>query len=214
MVRPRDGDSAVTYNQIVDAAQRVLCTDGPAKLSFRRVATEAEVAIGTVTYYFDDRAGLVEACMDGYYEELERLTKPLAAEFAQASEPARVIVRAAEQLTRFAFDHRGAVRLRLLSNAELGEVAPRRRTHFAAPILSVVIATASQMLGMDPDDARLTTYSINYAVMRYAAMSDAELCETTAAADTEAARELVVRHIRRMVERAMVPVVPCEGARG
>lgn len=47
--------------EIIDAALRIIGTDGIQGVSMRAVAAEASVPLGTVTYYFGDKEELIEA---------------------------------------------------------------------------------------------------------------------------------------------------------
>ncbi len=203
MARPKDSDSAATYDAILRAAQRVVADHGLGAMSFRRVAKEADLAIGTVTYYFADRAELIEACLTDYYDALERLALPFVARLAQGGEPAHAIVEeGVAAIARHAFDHRGAVRLRLLANAEGGELSPTHRKRFATPLLAKVSPFLAK-LTRDPIEARLCIQSVNYAVTRYAAMTDAELTEATGCDDAVQARERAITHVVRLALRVL-----------
>lgn len=59
--RPRD--PAGRRQAIVEAAGRVIARRGLGELTHRRVATEADVPVGSTTYYFSDLGALREAAL-------------------------------------------------------------------------------------------------------------------------------------------------------
>jgi DNA-binding transcriptional regulator YbjK len=59
--RPRD--PAGRRQAIIEAAVRVIARQGLGKLTHRRVAAEAEVPVGSTTYYFRDLGALREAAL-------------------------------------------------------------------------------------------------------------------------------------------------------
>jgi TetR/AcrR family transcriptional regulator, regulator of biofilm formation and stress response len=59
--RPRD--PAGRRQAIVEAASRVIARQGLGELTHRRVAAEADVPVGSTTYYFSDLAALREAAL-------------------------------------------------------------------------------------------------------------------------------------------------------
>ncbi|BBX72701.1 DNA-binding transcriptional regulator [Mycobacterium shinjukuense] len=59
--RPRD--PAGRRQAIVEAAGRVIAREGLGKLTHRRVAAEANVPVGSTTYYFNDLGALREAAL-------------------------------------------------------------------------------------------------------------------------------------------------------
>jgi len=54
---------AKTLVQILEAAQRVFIRDGYAGLSLRKVADEAGVALGNVSYYFNSKRALIDMAL-------------------------------------------------------------------------------------------------------------------------------------------------------
>ncbi len=59
----RSQKAAATIAHILAAAHRVFIRDGHAGLSLRKVADEADVAVGNVSYYFDTKRALIEALL-------------------------------------------------------------------------------------------------------------------------------------------------------
>ncbi|GAB4526697.1 MAG: hypothetical protein Kow00133_15590 [Amphiplicatus sp.] len=59
----RSAKGAQTIAAILGAARKVFIRDGHAKLSLRKVAEEAGVALGNVTYYFPAKRDLLEAML-------------------------------------------------------------------------------------------------------------------------------------------------------
>lgn len=79
--RPRAsaGDAKAVIGRILDSAEIVLRRHGYAGFSTRRVAQEAEIALGNLTYHFPNKSGLVRALIDRlmskYFAQLERALK-------------------------------------------------------------------------------------------------------------------------------------------
>jgi AcrR family transcriptional regulator len=68
---PGKGHDA-TRQAIVETACEVVAAQGVEALTFRRVATAAEVSHGRVQHYFPDRAALVRAAFDAVQERTRR----------------------------------------------------------------------------------------------------------------------------------------------
>ncbi|WP_156722153.1 TetR/AcrR family transcriptional regulator [Streptomyces apocyni] len=86
--RPERADAARNRRKILDAAARVLTTQGAASLSLDAVAKEAGVGVGTVYRRFENRARLV-------YELIDENETRFQAEFAtHADAPPRERLRA------------------------------------------------------------------------------------------------------------------------
>ena len=138
MARPVDADSARTYDTIVSAAREAMFAgeDAQIDVSMRKVAELAEVSSGTLSYYFPNKVDLLEACLDAYYERLSALTAELMAEVATARDaPATFIRAAARRLYRFARSERRELSLRVATNAQRGELHPRRQVHVLGPFV-------------------------------------------------------------------------------
>ncbi len=63
------------------------------------------------------------------------------------------------------------------------------------PTLKLAAATLAQALKVEPLQARLTALTFNYAVARYAILSDEEVAALVGIADPDAARKAVRTHI-------------------
>lgn len=59
----RSPKAAGTITEILAAGRRVFLRDGHAGLSLRKVAEEADVAVGNVSYYFETKRALIEAVL-------------------------------------------------------------------------------------------------------------------------------------------------------
>ena len=67
-------DGRKTLEVILDAAVRVVGTQGSGSITFRSVATAAGVSLGSMTYYFSDREDLLRRTMEfAMGREYERL---------------------------------------------------------------------------------------------------------------------------------------------
>ncbi len=70
---PRQGNALgkASRAQIVEAAERLLRTDGYHTLSTRKVAEACGISVGNLTYHFPNKAQLVEALISGVFERYE-----------------------------------------------------------------------------------------------------------------------------------------------
>lgn len=88
----------VTRQAILRATLTLLADEGAAALSNRRIAAEADVSLGSLTYHFPSQAVLLrESLMLYVEEEVERLEAVAAALRARNTSPAEVVA-AAEKL--------------------------------------------------------------------------------------------------------------------
>lgn len=92
--KPARRDPAARRTAILDAAQRVIARDGVARTSHRAIAHEADVPLGSTTYYFPSLNALVEdalaLCTTRMTEELSAWTDELRDDRDLASGIARV----------------------------------------------------------------------------------------------------------------------------
>ncbi|MFB4282253.1 MULTISPECIES: TetR/AcrR family transcriptional regulator [unclassified Nonomuraea] len=70
MARPRKRDHQELRHELVDAAGRLLASEGPAALTTRRVAQQAGVSTMAVYQLFGDKAGLVREMFLAGFERL------------------------------------------------------------------------------------------------------------------------------------------------
>jgi TetR/AcrR family transcriptional regulator, cholesterol catabolism regulator len=63
LARAKTADRPDRRAQIIDGVLRLLANSGIAGVSMRAVAREAEVALGLVHYYFDDKTALIAASL-------------------------------------------------------------------------------------------------------------------------------------------------------
>ena len=73
-----------TAQRILDAARRLFIEEGHGKLTMRRVAKEAGMAPGNLSYYYPSKADLLadllQYVIDGYISQFERLRAQAAAD--------------------------------------------------------------------------------------------------------------------------------------
>lgn len=55
--------------QLLDCARRIGCTEGASAISIRRLAKEANIAVGTVYQYFDSKRELLLALIEEYWAD-------------------------------------------------------------------------------------------------------------------------------------------------
>lgn len=171
MSRPKDADSAQTYERIVAAARSRLEERGIDALTMRLVARDAQVSTGTLTYYFEDRDALLEACFSEVYRALTRVANDCLARLGQ--EPAIDIAeRGTKEIWAIARQHRELARARLLSNMQRGTISVARMRRNLLPALDYAEKIFPHLA---PAQARLGVHSLTLTVLRYAVASEEEL---------------------------------------
>ncbi|MET9831178.1 TetR/AcrR family transcriptional regulator [Streptomyces sp. NPDC006385] len=68
---PRQARSRARLARVLEAAERVLVSEGVQALTTTRVAAEANVSIGSLYQYLPDRDAIVDALAAGYFARLE-----------------------------------------------------------------------------------------------------------------------------------------------
>lgn len=207
MARPKDADSAQTYDAIVTRALEVLDeSDDPRSITLREVARRSEMSLGTIHYYFPTKDALLEACLDGYYQRLRELGQTLIARAAvDAPKDSRALVElATREFYRFSRKERGSVRLRLVTNAMSGELSPARQHEFLGTIIRSAADVLAPFVGVEGVRLRLVIQSMSYLVAHMATLTDAEMLALTDL-EGEAGRSAVEDHVVSTAWRMVRP---------
>lgn len=193
-MRPKNADSAETWDRIVVAARRQLTDDeaGGLDVSVRNVATEADVSLGTIHYYFPTKDALLEACLDAYYDDLGKLAASLMlALHGTTRDTARATIdESIRSIYRFAVSERQRLKLRASTNAARGMLHPDRHAHVRGPYLDSFTPIIAQLTGAAPQHVRMTFQTLTFAVMQYVLLCDAEIAQITGASGSEGRRRV------------------------
>ncbi|MGA9277322.1 TetR/AcrR family transcriptional regulator [Ilumatobacter sp.] len=139
-------------NHILDAVMAVLARDGIAATSMRAVARQADVALGLMNYYFDNKTSLIAAALRRLGDEDARIVVPDFGLDAEAR--LRFALRRATD-TEFLTTDYLALRLQLWSLASVdpvfAEINHQAQTRYRDG-LAVLIAAARP--DVDPDEVR------------------------------------------------------------
>ncbi|MEM9187733.1 MAG: TetR family transcriptional regulator [Myxococcota bacterium] len=202
MARPKDADSAATFDSIIVAALEVLAeADSPSKLSVRKVAARAEVSLGTIQYYFPTKDSLLEACLDGYYERLALLgQKIVAGATSPAADKAAYIEASVRELYRFVRRERVAVGLRMATNTTKGQLHPQRQAEFMGSAIQAAATALTPFVDIEELDVRLSIQAMASILVRMALMSDTEIQHLTDL-DGEEARNAIEDYVVRAAKR-------------
>ena len=73
MVGTRRAQGAQKRQRLVEGARRMIYHQGVERTTLADVATEANVAVGNIFYYFKTKDELVDAIVEGYSEERDEL---------------------------------------------------------------------------------------------------------------------------------------------
>jgi len=78
--RPQQARSRARVQRLLEAADKVLATEGYAALTVRRIAEEAEVPVGTIYQFFADKSAVVDALARSYIGEFDAMIELLVAD--------------------------------------------------------------------------------------------------------------------------------------
>jgi len=81
--QPKQGRSQERVHQILDAAEEVFIALGYEQTTTRAIASRAEVPIGSLYQFFPDKAAIVRALADRYFEQEYRMFLQLHTELAE-----------------------------------------------------------------------------------------------------------------------------------
>lgn len=193
MARPKNSDSNVVIDRVVACAHKIVMDEGETAVTLRRVAKDANVALGTVTYYFPNRRSLLEACMDGPYDWLRGIFEACVAEIIGGKPVNEVNEMFIRRLYRETIKYVGLIRLRMHSSMQLGQLPERRLKKELLPALDAVEMTLGRLT--NPLHARLATHSIELLVTRYGVHTDEERMAITKIDTAEAASTAVENHL-------------------
>lgn len=134
--------------RIVDAAVRLLETQGPKGFGQVRVAREAGVAQGHLTYYFPRKSDLATAVVERLQADARRELEPLLARAAAADEDALHELFFAQVKKLLRNDRRTRVVLGLVAEA----LDDRDLAGVLARQLQLQRGLMARLLGREPDD--------------------------------------------------------------
>lgn len=168
--RPRQARSAFTVDVVVQAAVRVLLTEGYARLTTRRVAEVAGVSVGSLYQYFPNRAALVAEVIRRKVDAgVSVITE--AAMRAEGSVPEAV----AAVLRAFAAAKRRDLALSVALRGPLAELDGRRAlAEGARQVKAVLAGLLARLLGRPLTAAELARLSLAVAALEGAVAGLAE----------------------------------------
>lgn len=194
MSRPTDANSEATYDAILAVALDILREEGPEACSLRSVARRAEVSTGTIQYYFENRAGLLEACLDHLYVWVAR---EVLAELECIGRTGDVLA-SLERITRKAFaytrQNQELVRMRYVTTMERGSLPNQRLVRQLLPLLDKVGGQLAANPAMQAR-VRLAAHTLELAVSRYALHTDEECLRITGMTELPDALHAIEDHL-------------------
>ncbi|MBD1865642.1 MULTISPECIES: TetR/AcrR family transcriptional regulator [Trichocoleus] len=124
--QPQQARSQERVHHILDMAEQLFIELGYDQVTTRAIATRSEVPVGSLYQFFPDKAAILRALANRYFEQEYRLLMQLHAELAE-SEIALYIDRMIDTMEHFAAEHPGyrAVLgpwLKLMSTADAEEM--------------------------------------------------------------------------------------------
>lgn len=209
MSRPKDSDSEQVHRRLLAAAKQLLEAGGPRAVTLRKVASEAKLTVGTVSYYFGNREELLEAVLDEPYRALAALQQQLVSGVDAEKDSAAYIEHCVRTTYRFALDWKGAFRLNVLTILDRGIMHPRRQRTVHLPFLDFASLRFAGLTGIAPDQMRMIVQSTVFMVIRYALLHDDEVHDILAlppATSLGEAHRRIEDHLVTMVRRmALLP---------
>lgn len=213
MSRPRNADSAETYDRILNAALQIVRETGVTKLSMRAVAAGAGVSVGTVTYYFDDRDSLLEACLENAYRWIDQaLSEALGTIAGAGGDMGDAIERVARQLFRHARANRELLRLRISTTMGQGALPKSRLDGELMPALGSVVAVLAPNASESVQRSlRMTAHTVEVVISRWAVHDQAELIAITGASNAQMAEGCAEDHVARLARRVLLELLATAG---
>ena len=199
MARPAHADAAATQTRILEAAMRMFGEEGTGNVSIRRIAASAGVSLATVHHYFGSKEQLYDACVRSMYVELEDLRGDVTRAFEHASGVDAIVEEMVRAAFRFAWDHRGALRLLMRTIIDAGHMDPVHRANVHLPFLdqaSKVLARAFEPRRRN--EMRLIVQSMMHLVVRYALTDASELALLAGTQDEQKALDAIEDHLVRV----------------
>jgi AcrR family transcriptional regulator len=195
MARPAHADSAATQTRILEAAMRMFGEQGTGNVSIRRIAASAGVSLATVHHYFGSKEQLYDACIRSMYAELDDLRGDVTRAFEQASGVDAIVEETVRAAFRFAWDHRGAIRLLMRTIIDAGHMDPDHREQVHLPFLDQASKMLARAFEKKRSEMRLTVQSIMHLVVRYALTDASELALLAGTRDEQQALDAVEDHL-------------------
>ena len=197
MARPAHADSAATQNRILEAAMRMFGEEGTGSVSIRRIAAASGVSLATVHHYFGSKEQLYDACIRSMYGELEDLRGDVSRAFEHAASPHSLVEQTVRAAFRFAWDHRGAIRLLMRTIIDAGHMDPEHRTSVHLPFLEQASKVLARAFSRKRSEMRLAIQSIMHLVVRYALTDAGELALIAGTNDERRALDAIEDHLAR-----------------
>ena len=194
MARPAHASSEDTYDAILDVALAIVRESGPDACSLREVARRADVSTGTIQYYFENRAGLLEACLDHLYAWVTREVLAELELIAASGDVLSSLERITRKALRFTRENQELVRMRYMTTTERGALPDQRLVRQLLPLLDKV---GGQLAPDAPVKVRLrlAAHTLELAVSRYALHTDEECLQITGLGELPAALRAVEDHL-------------------
>jgi AcrR family transcriptional regulator len=214
VARTKDANSAETYGAILRAARELIFAeglDGATHISMRRIASLAGVSFGTLSYYFPTKEELLERCLDGHYERVDKLVEEVLEHTKSTLSTAggvdlvALMADATRRFYRLSAADRAELLLRSATNAERGGLHPERRVNALGRNVERGAIALAHITGQSEADCRLAINSIMALIVRYVTLDDAALTTLLGEA-TEASRQKLEDHVVELSVRIALPV--------
>jgi AcrR family transcriptional regulator len=102
---PKQARSQERYNKILEMASNLFLQKGFDGTTTNEIAEEAEISIGSLYQYFDNKVAIVEALTEGYVEALQKLTSDTLATHAEDLPTDVAVDSCLDPIIQFHLDH-------------------------------------------------------------------------------------------------------------
>lgn len=175
MARLVGADAESTRARILCVASHLFAEHGEGNTSMRDIGRAAGVSLATVHHYFGSKNELYRAEVDHAYRQLEALRDEIARSISLDRPIEEEIARAVRASSRFACDHRPAVRLVMRTVIDTEELPEERKSGLLLPFLDEGTELLSRFVDEPRERIRLLLHAVNHLVVRYALTAPREL---------------------------------------
>jgi AcrR family transcriptional regulator len=192
MARKEHSDPAQTVRRIIAATHTVLLREDLDSISFRKVAREAGISPGTLSYYFPSADALWEACLEAHYERVFAFAQRYFAELDSGRSPREILPDAVRAGYHLALRERAMLRLVLALSARRGALSDRLQERRLTTLHGI---TQRWPAVERRDDLLVCCQTIVYACVRYACSSVEERLAITGKPSEDQADEAIAAHL-------------------
>lgn len=185
--------STHSVDRIRAAIDEILATVGADGLTFRSVASQSGLSVGSVAYYFESRNALLQFALEPHHRQVASSMGPTG----NIEQP--MAIQLGRALTEFAFVNRDEVRTQLLCFVEAWDIT-------TLPHLRAGLDAAARIEGgseHDASDRKCEALLLALGLQHIAAMQPDQLADVLGLEDDRAAAARVVAAVVRIARQLL-----------